>query len=211
MKNLHIFGILSIIICSLVVNQSAMAQRCDKKELCEDDFYSDYDFKSQTHFAKLSPGDTATINIVAYSANDVRILVCAEEELGEIKYQIIEPIREVKRIMKLSAPRTETTYKLNAQGEQEQDENGNPIPTGEITVRDTTYESKTNIIEKLIYDNSKGNKDKPYYEEKNIQKTKRLKIKLQIPAGADEEFVGCVSVLVGRKSAKSNKFYRNKD
>lgn len=211
MKRKYIPGLIFWLISIVAISGSAFAQKCEKKDLCEDDYYGDFDFKSQTHFAKLSPGDTATINIVAYSANDVRILVCSDQELGEVKYQIIEPIRDVKRVMKLSAPRTETKYKMLANGEQAADADGNPIPDGERTVRDTTYETKTNTIEKLIYDNAKGSKDKPYYDEKNIQKTKRLRIKIQVPKGEDPDFVGCVNVLVGRKSAKSNKFYKNKD
>ncbi|MBI5218162.1 MAG: hypothetical protein HY958_04450 [Bacteroidia bacterium] len=211
MKRKHIYGLVLCFITFVSFSFNASAQRCDKKDLCNDEDYGDYDFKSQTHFAKLSPGDTSTINIVAYSGNDMRILVCADEELGEIKYQIVEPIREVKKVMKVGPERIEEVFKMDPNtGERAVDEFGQTTKLGDKKVRDTTYETKTNIIEKLIYDNSKS-KDKPFYEEKNIPKTKRLRIKVQVPKGQDPELVACVNVLVGRKSAKSNKFLKGKD
>ena len=213
MKRKYIYGIVLCFISVISFSVVASAQRCDKKDLCNDDDYGDFDYKSQTHFARLSPGDTSTINIVAYSGNDLRILLCADPDLGEVKYQVVEskrdPVREVKY-----QKRTEKNPIYIGEGDDRRvktDKNGDTLFTVENFV-DTIVTTKFNVYEKILFDNAKQTKEKPYYEEKNIQKTKRLKVKIQIAKGTeDDDYVGCVNILVGRKATKSNKFYRGKD
>ncbi|HBX52700.1 MAG: hypothetical protein A2275_00170 [Bacteroidetes bacterium RIFOXYA12_FULL_35_11] len=214
MKKNNITQIICFFFVLSFIPFSSFSQRCDKKDICNDEDYGDYDFRSQTHFAKLSPGDTSTINIVAYSGNDMRILICSDEELGEVIYQIVESIKELK-VEKVTKTEHLKDVIMNQEPDPEtgmlmpkMNDNGDTI----FFERDTTYieERKYFITKDEIKFDSKSNKGKPYYEEKAIKKTKRLKIKIQVPAG-DEELISCVNVLVGRKSAKSNKFYRGKE
>lgn len=215
MKRKHIYAIVLCFISMIGFSLVSSGQRCDKKDLCNDEDYGDYDFKSQTHFAKLSPGDTATINIVAYSGNDMRILICVDPDLGDVKYQVVEskrdPVREVKY-----KQRTEKNPQFGPEDQDgnrpiKLDKNGDTLFTIE-NFTDTIVTTRFNVYDKTLFDNSKQTKEKPYYEEKNITKTKRLKIKIQIPKGTeDDDYIGCVNVLVGRKGTKSNKFYRGKD
>ena len=215
MKRKHIYGIVLCFISVIGFSLISSGQRCDKKDLCNDEDYGDFDFRSQTHFAKLSPGDTATINIVAYSGNDLRILVCGDPDLGDITYQVIEskrdPVREVKHFIRVDK---NPVYEPNNGDDMDQrvkmDSNGDTVFTIE-KVPDSTVTSRFNVYDKVLFDNKKQTKDKPYYEEKNIQKTKRLKVKVQVPKGEEDDYIGCVNVLVGRKAAKTNKFYRGKD
>lgn len=209
MKSKYIYNLILCLVCVVGISSVTVGQRCDKKEFCNDEDYGEYDFKSQTHFAKLSPGDTATINIVAYSGNDLRILVCADPELGEVKYQVIESFKEAKKDVKY-VKRTEKTPKYDAENNVKFNTNGDTLYDVQ-NFTDTIVTTKFNVFDKLLFDNGKQTKEKPYYEEKNIKKTKRLKVRIQIPKGGEEDLVSCVNVLVGRKAAKSNKFYRGQD
>lgn len=209
MKRKYIYGLFLCLIYIVVFSSVSSGQRCDKKDFCNDEDYGEYDFKSQTHFAQLSPGDTATINIVAYSGNDMRILICSDPELGEVKYQVIESFKEAKKEVKY-VKRVEKTPQYDADNQVKLDNNGDTLFDVE-NFTDTIVTTKFNVYDKVLYDNAKQTKEKPYYEEKNIKKTKRLKVKIQVPKGGEEDFVSCVNVLVGRKAAKSNKFYRGQD
>ena len=213
MKKNNITQIICLFFVLSFIPFTSFSQRCDKKDLCNDEDYGDFDYRSQTVFAKLSPGDTSTINIVAYSGNDMRILVCADEGLGEVIYQIIESFKELK-VEKVTKKEHLKDVVMNTEPDPETGMITPKMNNGDTVFfeRDTTYieEKKTFVTKEEIKYDSKNNKGKPYYEEKAIKKTKRLKIKVQVPAG-DEEYIGCVNVLVGRKAAKSNKFYKGKE
>ena len=213
MKKNNIAQIICLFFVLSFIPFTSFSQRCDKKDLCNDEDYGDFDYRSQTVFAKLSPGDTSTINIVAYSGNDMRILVCADEGLGEVIYQIIESFKELK-VEKVTKKEHLKDVVMNTEPDPETGMITPKMNNGDTVFfeRDTTYieEKKTFVTKEEIKYDSKNNKGKPYYEEKAIKKTKRLKIKVQVPAG-DEEYIGCVNVLVGRKAAKSNKFYKGKE
>lgn len=72
--------------------------QCGKKIMCKDDDMGDeFDYTSQSSFATLSPGDTATVKLVAYSGKVYRIMICGDTKLGEIQYKIVTPVRKDKR------------------------------------------------------------------------------------------------------------------
>jgi hypothetical protein len=80
----------------LVFFYSNLFSQCDHKTICKEDF-GDFDYSSQSSYAKLSPGDTATVKIVVYSGKAYRIIVCGEKSLGDFKYKIVTPVRKGKR------------------------------------------------------------------------------------------------------------------
>lgn len=206
MNKKYIFLVLSLIGLTFTIND-ALAQRCDKKDYCNEEDYGDYDFRSQSHYALLGAGDTATINIVVYSGNDIRILVCADPELGAVKYSIVETKKEFKTEVKLGEEREEVEYKYDGDGNQVTDNDGNPVILRKWKTRDTTRKTIADIKDIPVF--SSGGQ-KAFYEEKNVKKTKKLKVKLVVDQGADPEDNYCVNVLIGRKPAKDKTFYKQK-
>jgi len=91
---LNIF--INIILVSLFVfcSSTSFSQLCQyKKKICKDDL-GDFDYSSQTSYAKLSPGDTARVQVVAYSGKQYRVLVCADPILQNVQFKIMKPVRK---------------------------------------------------------------------------------------------------------------------
>ena len=91
------FKIVIVILSLILVYYSNVSlAQCDKKKMCKDDM-GDFDYTSQSSYAQLSPGDTATVKIVVYSGKAYRIMLCGDPVLGDIKYKIVSPVRKAKR------------------------------------------------------------------------------------------------------------------
>jgi len=131
----------------LICLSSKSFSQCDKKKLCKDDM-GDFDYSSQSSFAKLSPGDTATIKIVVYSGKNYRIMVCGDPKLGDIKYKIVTPIRKTSKITYTVNKKQVTNKELkpdangfvydNSGNKYKLDENGSLIETKVVNKKSTT-------------------------------------------------------------------------
>ena len=91
--------------------------QCEKKDFCSDDWRDDYDFRSQSSFAKLSPGDTSSVSVVLYGNQKYRIFVCADEKLGGVTWKIVNPERKTKRTIQSIKKDTLVIYKTNENGD----------------------------------------------------------------------------------------------
>lgn len=172
---------------------------------CDNDFYGDYDYRSQSKFAELSPGDTSRLNIVVYSNQDFRIFICYDEELGPCKYRIVRRDRKSERIVKSIEEEIIIEYKTDEYGNELFDDDYNPIEVGRETVFDTIWETRKYFEEKVLFDSENNATDKPFWE-KRIKKTHRLIIEVIIPEGGDSGYLGDVEIMVGRRSKISTKF-----
>ena len=64
--------------------------QCERKKFC-DDYMEDYDYRSQSSYAKLTPGDTASVNVVLYGGQKYRMFVCNDAKLGNVSWKIVQP------------------------------------------------------------------------------------------------------------------------
>ena len=176
-----------------------------------------------------------------------RIIINGDKNLGDIKYQIVAPVRKGKRSFTVKErtvseqslkpdasgfvyDNSGNKYKLDAQGNLIEPKSGNKTvkytrnesgdyssPDGAIVpynnlkltennykTNDTTWTSERYTDEELIFD-SKNNKAGKNYWEDNVQKTKRVFIKIQIPPG-DKTQTGCLGVYVGTKLVSNKNF-----
>lgn len=198
------------------------SNKCGENQNCINSAQDNqYDFRGQSTFMKLSPGDTTRIKIVLYSNNDVRIALCREAEQQGATLKVIRAIREYSREVDRIEKRIEEEpiYKLNRSGLKIAiKENGKPKldaygePAYEIesyrkTERvDTIWRTNRNVREETIYDSNKAG-SKKYYEE-SIDKTLSVIIEISIPAKSTTDAImaeECIGVMVGRKFRDSNK------
>lgn len=86
----------------LLLSQENYGQmKCAQKRYCADELYGDYDYRSQSQYTKMQSGDTTTTNIIAYSGQQMRILVCADEKLGAVNFRIFRMAKRPQRAIKL--------------------------------------------------------------------------------------------------------------
>jgi hypothetical protein len=189
-----------------VLSFSSSSAQCEKRDLCSDDWQEDYDFRSQSSFAKLSPGDTSSVSLVLYSNQKYRMFVCSDEELGGVMWKIVNPERKTKRSIQSIKKDTVVIYKTNEYGDFITDENGNTIVKSKTVMIDTLWATERITVDKVMYD-SKKNSDKPYLDV-IPKKTERYIIKITVP-GADPNMSGCVNVYVGRIPVSSKSFNRS--
>lgn len=180
--------------------------RCAKKNFCKQKDMGDYDYRSQTHSALLSPGDTARLKIVVYSKQKYRLLVCGDDDLVGIHFNLYDLFRKTKRTYKTNKTGEKDVYQLDKNGDEVLDDDGEPIFLKTEPVYDTTWTTKSFYEKKLIFDSEDNEAGKPYWE-KSIDKTKRLLVEVIVPEGGDpEEVEGCVSMMIGRKSGTFREF-----
>jgi len=194
---------------------TGFSQTCaNNKKLCGKEELGEYfDYRGQSSFGRLAPGDTSRVKVVLYSKNDVRIMVCSDPTLGEVQFRILKTIREYNRVVDRIEKTTvdEPIYKT--------DKEGNPIPVlddwGEpkkddvgqvqyeivdykqVTKVDTVWKTDRKIREDVLFDSRKGKK---VYEEE-IKKTESVLIEVVAPPSTDPQmktYEGCVAVMVGR-------------
>lgn len=194
-------------------------QNCARKNFCDNDLFGDFDYRSQSSYAVLIPGDTARTSIVVYSKQTTRILVCNDPVLGEVHYKIYETKRVTeKSIVEINTTEyEEPVYKYDEYGQpiQKVDEwTGEPLydpvtwdPVYEIeeyktiVEHDTVWKTERVVKEIEIYDSR--NHDSVWQED--INNTRKLIIEVIIPEG-DKSTEGCVSVLVGYKPIEDRGF-----
>ena len=183
------------------ITSQSYAQRCSER-ICDKDKLEDYDYRSQTSFAYLIPGDTARLNIVVYNGQTYKIFTCSESDLGEVHYNIIRPIRKVKRKIKDINTEVQIEYKTDEYGEEVYDENWEPIEIGRTTVYDTIWETIRFTEDKVVFDNQNNEQGNNYW--KYICKnTRRMVIEVIVPEG-DPDMQGCVVIMVGRKTTQTS-------
>ncbi len=181
--------------------------RCAKKTLCKSKDMGDYDYRSQTHSALLSPGDTARLKIVVYSRQKYRLLVCGDSDLGPIHFNVYDMFRKTKRTYTTKKRDENVIYKEDVDGETVLNDDGEPIILRTETVYDTTWTTKAFYEKKLIFESEKDAVEGKRYFEKSIDKTKRLLVEVIVPeVGDPEEVEGCVSMMIGRKSGTIKEF-----
>lgn len=182
--------------------------RCAKKNFCKSKDMGDYDYRSQTHSALLSPGDTARLKIVVYSRQKYRLLVCGDDDLVGIRFNVYDLFRKTKRTYKTKKTGEKDVYKLDEYGEEVLDDDDDPIIIRTEPVYDTIWTTKSFYEKKLLFDSEKDAVEGKRYWEKSIAKTKRLLVEVIVPpeGGDPEEVEGCVSMMIGRKSGTLKEF-----
>lgn len=183
---------------------NSLSGQCERKKYCIE-YMEDFDYRSQSAFAKLSPGDTSSVNIVLYGKQKYRIFVCADPDLGEVSYKIVRPERKTKRTIKEIKKDTTLIYETDEYGDYKTDEYGELIIKGREVSIDTIWNTERITVDKVIFDSKQQNKD-PYFEF-TPTKSGRYIIRIAVPA-ADSYDEGCVNAYVGRKSPGSKKFIK---
>ena len=206
-------NILLLLALSLFFINSSYSQECDRINWfdCEED-EGDFDYRSMSKVASMSPGDTVSMKIAVYSGQRYRIMLCGDPDLGELDYSVFSSTKKYKTVIKKITPREsiEMIPIKNSQGVEEMDEWGNPLlKERTIMVNDTTFVTEVSIENKTYFDTKKGGmvglkkgeEQKPYLE-REFAKPVTLTIKIVVPPG-DPDFVGCVSILIGRKTKRT--------
>ncbi len=183
---------------------NSYAQRCDRMNYGSE-YYEDYDFRMQSVFSTLLPGDTSVVKTVVYEGKAYRIFAAIDQEYPSVHWKITEPYRVTIKKIKAINHDTIYEYKLDENGEIFYDENNDykPIVTGMSIKVDTIFESLRIQKEKLVFDSEKNNTDKPYWE-KIIRKTRRLFIYVYMPTDIYPEG-DCANVYIGRKFLNASK------
>ncbi|MBI5540255.1 MAG: hypothetical protein HY951_09380 [Bacteroidia bacterium] len=176
--------------------------QCEKKKFCEDNL-DDYDYRSQSSFAKLSPGDTSSVSLVLYGNQRYRIFVCSDPKLGDVAWKIVNPERKTKRTIASIRKDTTVIYKLTETGDYATDDLGNLIVKDKKVNVDTLWNTERIAVDKVVFDNKK-NSDKMYLEVAP-KKSERYIVRVAIPGG-DPNYAGCVNVYVGRLPMDSKNF-----
>jgi len=178
--------------------------QCESENFCEDNFDNDdYDYRSQSSYAELMPGDSTKVSVVLYGNQKYRLFVCSDPELGDVTWKIVRPEMKTKRTIKSIKRDTLKVYKANETGDYVTDDNGNLIIIDKKVNIDTTWNTERISVDKIAYNNKK-NTDKPYLE-LVPKKSERYIVRITVP-GNDPNLYGCVNVYVGRSPLISRKF-----
>lgn len=180
------------------------AQRCDRMNYGSE-YYEDYDFRMQSVFSTLLPGDTSVVKTVVYAGKAYRIFAAIDEEYPPVHWKITTPYRVTVKKIKAINHDTVYEYKRDDDGEiiYDEDNDYQPIVTGMTVDVDTVFEKLRVQKEKLVFDSEKNDSDKPYWE-KIIRKTRRMFIYVYMPTDIYPEG-DCANVYVGRKFLNAGK------
>jgi len=192
---------LAVIFCNLLVFIQTNAQ-CEKKKFCKENL-GDYDYRSQSSFAELSPDDTSSVNFVLYGNQRYRIFVCSDPELGDVSWKVVRPERVTKRSIASIKKDTAIVYKVDENGDYITDESGNLVVKSKKVNTDTLWNTQRVAVDKVMFDNKK-NSDKMFFEV-TPKKTERYIVRVSIPDG-DPNFAGCSNVYIGKLPIESKKF-----
>ncbi len=182
-------------------------QNCAKQTFCDATLYGDFEYKSQTRSAILSPGDTVRTTVVIYSDQITRILLCGDPQLGKLKFKLFEPIKETHKYVKQINKSSEwvDVEQTDANGKVIKDDWGDPlIVQKEVIKLDTVFGRKLVMSEVEIFDSENNNTGKSYWQQE-ATKSKRLIIEAIVAKG-DASIEGCVNVGVGFKLKKQKQF-----
>ncbi len=192
--------ILGLLLASLTVEVSN-AQNCQNKDYCTSDM-GDFEYESQSSFGFAFPGDTVIVKTAVYANKKYNFWVCADPKLGDIKWEIIQPIRKTRKLVDKIHVDTIITYKMTKQWDDElgedvlveqQDKNGNFIVDKVEIKKDTLYTIDRYTDEVRIFTSLKA----PNFE-KGYKTTERIWIKFVVPNTADDNGA-CYGVYVGRR------------
>jgi len=199
MKNIYILTIILLVVSNSMFSQA----KCNKS------LFGNFDYRSQSKYALLLPGDTSKLNIVAYANQQFRVFVCSDPELGDVSFKVIERTRRSEKKIKEIKKQEKEQYKRDANGEIEYLESNAWQPTviGKEVTLDTIWETKRFDEDKILFD-SRSNKNESGYWQFEAKKTQRFIIEVVVPKGNREE-KGEVEINVGRKSLGSKSFTIN--
>ncbi len=187
------------ILLNLNIVYNSQAQKCAKKTYCSKEQMGDFDYRSQSHYAELSNGESQRVEIVVYANQIYRLLVCTNPKLGAVEYKIYSVTKRPKKVVQEVYQKEVTMYRMTEGGDFDYDENGNKILEGKKMVNDTIWQRRTIEEETVIFD-SKSIPFKPPYWETETKKTGMLVIETFVNE-SDEPATGCVNILVGRKTS----------
>lgn len=195
---------IAVFILFLSFSTKIYAQRCDKMNYGSE-FYEDYDFRMQSVYITLLPGDTSVVKTVVYAGKAYRIFAEIDPEYPPVHWKIVEPYRvSVKKIKAINND-TIYEYKKDEYGDiiYDEDNNYEPIVSGMSVNHDTIFEILREQKEKLIFDSEKSSSENPYWE-KIIKKTHRLFVYVYMPTDIYPEG-DCANVYIGRKFLNASK------
>ncbi|MFQ3578880.1 MAG: hypothetical protein SNJ71_01910 [Bacteroidales bacterium] len=215
-----------ITIVSVLFAIQGYSQCATMKGLCpKNALKDDFDYRGQSTYGKLKPGDTTRIKLVLYSKNRVHITLCSEPQLGDVQFRILKTIREYKRTIERidKTEFQEPVYKKKPDGSLVQekddagllkyDDYGDPVYVIEsynkIVKTDTVWKTIRNVDEKELFNSKSGNKS---YEE-DISVTQAVILEVIVPSSGnakeDSAKEACIGVMVGRQFIKTGTFSSN--
>ncbi|MBI4646223.1 MAG: hypothetical protein HY738_06405 [Bacteroidia bacterium] len=220
-------SLILVFILSLIYNIQSQPCKfkksdCEMDELGEDvDIFGEYDYRSQSAYAQMSPGDKQEVRFVVYRGKDYQVFTCQDMDLGDVQFQIIKPQKRTERVIKDIKVTEETKYKTDEEGNilYKKDEFSNdaidektglPIPEqvlGTVKKYDTIWETKQYTEETVWFDSNSNKEGTKIWKYDNVQQTTTLRARIIVPDG-DPEYIGCVSILIGFRHTNYNKFVR---
>jgi hypothetical protein len=198
MKTKLILKIFLLTIFFLNISSSSFSQRCDKKRFYDKKDLGNYDYRGQSSYSLLSPGDTINLKIVVYSGQDYRIFAACDPALGQVELKIIKQIKKRKKIIKEITSEEVPIYKKDEYGELILDDWGDYIEEGFETLYDTIWGTKKYVVTKPLY--SSINSSEPFCDQ-SVKKTQVLILKVIVPEG-DGDIAGCSSILIGHRATR---------
>jgi len=202
-KTLKLVLIISVLLVTIPFDASS---QCQRRRYCQENM-SDFDYSSQSTFASLYPGDTSRATVVLYNGQQYRIFVCADPELGDVSFQVLQPERRTKRFITNVRRDTLITYKTDMYGDYIYDEKGEVAIESIQAISDTTWQTERYTHEEVLFDSKRNKSGKPYFEYAP-PKSGRIIVKVTVPSGGDPTYFGCVNLYVGRKTISSRAFQK---
>lgn len=201
-----------LVVLSVSMTLNIKAQTCGTKKYGTKEVLGEgFDYRGQSTYGKLLPGDTSRVKVVLYSKNVVRIFAAGDELMGPVNFRILKTTREYKRIPdrieKVSTEepvfkvdeKGQLVQKYDEWGELEFDEFGDPVyeisEYKTITKTDTIWKTERFDKEEVIFSSEKSGKK--FFEEV-VKTTKSIIIEVVIPENAPKT-EGCVAIMIGRK------------
>lgn len=188
----------------LLLGTSESFAQCSKKKLASSELKGNYDYRGQSMFKEMSSGDSASLTVVLYSKQNYRIFVSNEQKLGAINYRIYVPRKKFTRVVKDVKDKKVQVYKKDPMGFYVYDSEGNKIPNGEETIKDTIWMRETVMINDLVFDSQ--NSDLQYWEA-TPSKTQSITVKVNVE-NASKKTNGCIGVYVGCEFSNASQFIR---
>lgn len=200
----------NLIIAGLIffISSVSYAQTCERAITNCDEYYGEgFDYKSQSRFGLMPLNEKKRFKTALYSGKRYRIFVCGADDIGEVSYKIIEPVRKTVKVNKGVSIDTVITYKTNQFGETEYPEENNfqPVEIGREYKKDTIWEVQRIIEEKVLFDSKKNSTGNNYWEKVIKEQGFSVIIEATTAAG-DDDLEDCVNFYVGSKSTSDKQF-----
>lgn len=215
--------ILYILFALIIFSLKGYSQSCSSDDICAKNILGEhFDYRGQSTFGRLSPGDTSRVKVVLYSKNEIRIAACGEEILGTVDFRILKTVRDYKRIVERIDKKIETKndyelkngkriVTLDKWGDPLKSTNGDTIfkirHTSQIEINDTIWKTIREVKEEELFDSRKNSNNQLFYEE-YVDKTKSIIIEVIVPSASNQKkknIEGCVAIMVGRYFQESDK------